>query len=209
MEDNILELSMPKDLANLQLPSPELYDYYKDRKNRIYWLDTDVDEDSLELVRIIMRCNMEDEGIPADKRVPITIFIDSPGGDVIVCWTIINAMKMSVTPIRTVNACTAYSAAGHILAAGHERYALPGTSVLVHSGAISISGTVEQSESIKKFIDFTLKKVNDNFIANTKIDAKTMKRKSPFDWYMDENEALKYGIIDKIITDYSELGRYE
>ena len=54
----------------------------------------------------------------------------------------------------------------------------------------------------KAYFDKLGKKVTDYFLAHTKIDPKTYKKKAPNDWYMDEEEALQNGLIDEIITDF-------
>ena len=201
---NVL-VGIPESTANLQLPDPSLRDYYRDEEDRIFWVDAQVNEALLELVKMIMRCNKEDKGKPVEERKPIKVFIDSPGGDVIVLWTVIKAIEISKTPVYTINYCTAYSAAGDLLAAGHKRYALPGTTVMVHSGSCMYGGTIEQAESMKKYFDKLGKKVTDYFLDHTKVNPKTFKKKAPSDWYMDEDEALENGIIDEIITDLDIL----
>jgi ATP-dependent Clp protease protease subunit len=201
---NVL-VGIPESTANLQLPDPSLRDYYRDEEDRIFWVDAQVNEALLELVKMIMRCNKEDKGKPVEERKPIKVFIDSPGGDVIVLWTVIKAIEISKTPVYTINYCTAYSAAGDLLAAGHKRYALPGTTVMIHSGSCMYGGTIEQAESMKKYFDKLGKKVTDYFLDHTKVNPKTFKKKAPSDWYMDEDEALENGIIDEIITDLDIL----
>lgn len=201
---NVL-VGIPESTANLQLPDPSLRDYYRDEEDRIFWVDAQVNETLLELVKMIMRCNKEDKGKPVEERKPIKVFIDSPGGDVIVLWTVIKAIEISKTPVYTINYCTAYSAAGDLLAAGHKRYALPGTTVMIHSGSCMYGGTIEQAESMKKYFDKLGKKVTDYFLDHTKVNPKTFKKKAPSDWYMDEDEALENGIVDEIITDLDIL----
>ena len=200
-----LLVGIPESTANLQLPDPTLRDYYRDEEDRIFWVDDQVNESLLGLVKMIMRCNKEDKNKPVEERTPIKVFIDSPGGDVIVLWTVIKAIEISKTPVYTINYCTAYSAAGDLLAAGHKRYALPGTTVMIHSGSCMYGGTVEQAESMKKYFDKLGKKVTDYFLEHTNVNPKTFKKKAPSDWYLDEDEALECGIIDEIITDFDTL----
>jgi ATP-dependent Clp protease protease subunit len=200
-----LLVGISESTANLQLPDPTLRDYYRDEQDRIFWVDDQIDESLLGLVKMIMRCNKEDKDKPIDERTPIKVFIDSPGGDVIVLWSVIKAIEISKTPIYTINYCTAYSAAGDLLATGHKRYALPGTTVMIHSGSCMYGGTVEQAESMKKYFDKLGKKVTDYFLEHTKVNPKTFKKKAPSDWYLDEDEALENGIIDEIITDLDIL----
>lgn len=202
-------LGVNEGVANLQLPDPVLRDYYRDEEDRFFWIDSEIDQSTLELVKLIIRCNKEDKGKPVENRKPITVFIDSPGGSVEVLYAIVRAMMASKTPIRTVNYCTCFSAASEILAAGTKgyRYCMPGSMVMCHVGSMQIGGTIGNVEATKKFCDELCKKCTDMFLDNTKIDAKTWKKKtgSNSDWYLFENEALEYGIVDKIINDYDEL----
>ena len=201
---NVLS-GIPESTANLQLPDPQLRDFYLDEKDRIFWVTGQINESLLDLVRMIIKCNNEDRCTPVEQRKPIKVFIDSPGGDVCTLWTTMKAIEISKTPVHTINYCTAYSAAADLLASGHKRYALPGTSVMVHSGSCMYGGTIEQAESMKKYFDKLGKKITDYFLAHTKVESKVYKRKAPADWYMDEQEALENGLIDEIVVDFDEL----
>lgn len=200
-----LFVSIPESIANLQLPSPELRNYYRDLDNRILYIDEQIDENLLELSKEIIRWNKEDKDIPVEQRVPIKICIDTLGGNVSVTWSFIKLIEISKTPVWTINLCCAYSAGADILAAGHKRYAMPGSSVLIHSGSCYYGGTQEQAESMKKFGDKLVKKVTDFFLAHTNVDPKVFKKRAPYDWYLDENDALEQGIIDEVVSDIDEL----
>lgn len=202
--ENVL-FSIPESVANLQLPDPDLRDFYRDEQDRVFWVTNEINDNLLDLVKMIIKCNKEDKGKPTEERTPIKVFIDSPGGDVCALWTTIKAIEISKTPVYTINYCTAYSAAADLLASGHKRYALPGTSVMVHSGSCMFGGTMEQAENMKKHFDKLGKNVTDYFLAHTKVDPKTFKKKAPGDWYMDEDEALKNGLIDEIVTDFDNI----
>ena len=204
MLDNIL-VGVEEGIANLQLPDPQLRDFYRDEQERVFWVDDQIDEGLLDLVKMIVRCNHEDKGKSVEERVPIKVYIDSPGGDVCALWTTIQAIEISKTPVYTINYCTAYSAAADLLTAGHKRFAFPGTNIMVHSGSCMYAGTVEQADNMKKYFDNLGKKVTDYFLAHTKVEPRIYKKKAPYDWYLDEDEALKYGIIDTVITDIDEL----
>jgi ATP-dependent Clp protease protease subunit len=200
-----LLVGVPEPIANMQLPDPDLRDHYRDEEERILWLDSNVDDTTLYLVKMIIRYNMIDKDIAIEDRKPIKIMINSGGGDVQVMMTIIKTIKISKTPVYTICFSSAMSAAAEILAAGHKRYALPGTCVMVHSGSCSYGGTMEQAESCKKYVDALTKRATDEFVANTKINAKTLKKKGASDWYMTEDEALENGVIDAIIIDLDEI----
>ena len=205
--DETISLEIPKNIENLQLPSPELLEYYKDIDKRIFWLDGEVDSSTLEIVKAIMRINHYDEklNIPKEERVPIKLFIDTNGGDVQVMWTLINAIGISKTPIYTIVYCLALSAGAHILAAGHKKFAFPGSTILVHSGSVGYQGIVEQVESAKKYYDSVSKQINDKLLTDTLIYQKELKRKGTVDWYMSAEDALKYKLIDRIIEDFAEV----
>lgn len=208
MLNNVL-IGVPESVANLQLPDPTLRDFYKDEEDRIFWLDSEIDADALELVKMIIRCNKEDKGKPVDERKPITVFIDSPGGSVEVLYSIVKAMKASKTIVRTVNYCTCFSAASEILAAGTNgyRYCMPGSIVMCHSGSMQLSGTAGNVDATKKWCDALCKRCADMFLENTGIDKKVWKKKtgSDSDWYLFEDEALEYGIVDHVVEDIDEL----
>lgn len=198
-------LGVPAPIANMHLPDPDLRDFYKYESERIFWLNDNVENCAEVLIRMILKCNSEDVGVPVEKRVPIKIFINSNGGDVTYMWTIINLIEHSKTKVITINYCTAYSAAAEILASGHERYGLVGSHVMVHSGYCGYSGQADQVESMKKYFDALGEKTKKHLLDRTKINPKSYKRKASVDWFMDEEEALKNGVIDKIITDLDEI----
>ena len=159
--ENVL-LSIPQSVANLQLPDPELRNYYLDEQDRIYWVDTQIDNTTLELIKYIVRCNKEDAGKPVEERKRILVMIDSPGGSVEVLSSIIGTIKISKTPVWTCCYCTAYSAAADLLTCGHKRFALPMTSMMFHAGSACYQGSQNDINSAKKFFDGMGKRVTEN-----------------------------------------------
>lgn len=201
---NVLE-GVAEEVVDATLPLPYLRDYYRDEAERIFWVDSEINDTLLDLVKMIMRCNKEDKNVPTENRKPIKVFIDSPGGDICALWTTINAIEISKTPVYTIDYCTAFSAAFDLLSAGHKRFALKGTSGMTHSGSCVYGGTVEQAESMKKHFDKLGKKITDYLLEHTKIDPKVFKKKAPSDWYFDEYDMLEYGIIDEIVEDFDSI----
>ena len=201
---NVL-LGIPESTANLQLPDPNLRDYYRDEQERIYWLDSQIDCNTLDLVKYIFRCNKEDENLPTENRKRILIMIDSPGGSVEVLGSIIGAIKISKTPVHTCCYCTAYSAAADLLTCGHKRYALPMTSMMFHAGSCGYSGTQAQVDSAKKFYDNMGKRITNEVNSRANFDNKFLRKLKTDDMYMNEEEALSYGVIDEVIDDLNKL----
>lgn len=197
--------SIPEYIANLALPDPKLMDYYRNEQDRVYYVDKVIDDSTLDLIRFILKCNKEDEGKTIEQRKRILIMIDSPGGSVEVLHSLIGAMKISKTPIYTCCYCSAYSAAADLLACGHKRFALPFTSIMFHAGSCSYTGSQNDVEKAKKFFDGIGKRISDEVISRTKFDSKFIKKLKTDDMYMTEEEALKYGVIDEIISDINVL----
>lgn len=202
LEDLLVAPEIPEPLVNLQLPDPALVNYFNDVSRRSYYLEGEIDDTTLELIKLIFRYNAADKNITnPEERVPIRIFINSTGGDVQVMWSVVNAIRLSKTPVHTIAYCNAMSAAAHILASGHKRYAMPGTTILVHSGSCQFTGDVEKVESAKRYYDALSKRANDMLLSQTKLQAKDLKKKGASDWYMTEEDALENGIIDAIVSD--------
>lgn len=200
-----LVVAIPNNAANLQLPDPMLRDYYRDEEQRVYWVDDQIDSSLLDLVKMIMRCNKEDNGKPVEERMPIKVFIDSPGGDVQALYATIKAIEISKTPVYTINYCSAYSAAAILLTAGHKRFALPGTSAMFHRGSCYFGGEQSVVQSTKKYFDALDKKLDDFLFSHTNINKKVYNKKASSDLYMDENECLKNNVIDTIVSDFEEI----
>ncbi len=198
-------LDLPEGIANMQLPDPVLRDFYKDEQDRICWITGQVMDKTLSVAEFIMKCNKEDMGKPIEDRKRILVMIDSPGGSVEVENSIIGAMRISQTPVWTCVYCTAYSAAADLLTCGHKRFALPGTAIMMHAGSGRYEGTQAQIESAKNFFDSMNKRINEYVYSRTNFDNKIKNKLKKDDIYMNEEDALKYGVIDKIVESFEEL----
>lgn len=202
---NGMLVAIPESIENLQLPNPDLLTYYKDEQDRVLWIEGEIGDGLFELSKMILRYNKEDKDIPVEERKPIKIFINSPGGDLDSTLAFIGLMNISKTPIWTIDACWAYSAAGLILMAGHKRYALPNTECLIHSGSGQIGGSYEQTTEQMKNYKYLVDKMRDFILSKTKIDQKLFKKNSQKDWYIYDNDMLELGIVDEIIDDLDIL----
>lgn len=198
-------VAIPESIENMQLPNPELLTYYKDKKDRVLWIEGEINDALFELSKLILGYNKEDKNIPVEDRKPIKIFINSPGGDLDSTLAFIGLMNISKTPIWTINACWAYSAAGLILMAGHKRYALPNTECLIHSGSGQLGGSYEQTAEQMKNYKYLVDKMRDFILSRTKIDQKLFKKQSSKDWYIYTDEMLSLGIVDELVDDLDIL----
>ena len=204
-ELNEVLLRVPEYIANMQLPDPSLRDYFINEQNRVYYVDSQINDETLDLIKFILKCNKEDGDKPVEERKRILIMIDSPGGSVEVLGALLGAMKISKTPIWTCCYCTAYSAAADLLACGHKRFALPYTSIMFHSGSACYQGSQNDIDKAKKFYDNLGKRIMTEVNSRTNFDNKFLKKLKTDDMYMTEDDALKYGVIDEVVSDIQVL----
>lgn len=207
MEENTMLLEIPAEIENLKLPNPMLLDTYADRKNRLIFIDYDIDDMLLrEVGRQIIEYNRADKGKPVEDRTPIVILINSGGGCLDSTYATIAIMETSKTPIITVNMNCAYSAAGLILMAGHKRYCMPRSQVLIHSGsAQGISGNYEDIQESTKSYKKMVEEMREFIISKTKVDKALMKKNQSRDWYLQTSEQIDLGVVDEMITDLDTI----
>lgn len=199
-------IDIPMELENVQLPNPDLLDYYKNYQDRIYWVEDEIDENIMALSRMIMKCNQEDKNISINERKPIKIFIASYGGLLDETMALVKLIGISKTPVITINVCHAYSAASLILISGHKRYAMPGAKCLFHSGSATMGdATFEQAQAASDDYKKNVKRMQEYILSRTKIERKLFNKKKAYDWYLYEDEMLEQGIIDKVIDDLDEI----
>ena len=196
---------IPEEVMDVNLPPPFLRDYYRNEAERTYWVDDEINDELLNLVKMIIRCNKEDKDIPIEERKPIKVFISSPGGETQAMWSAMQAIQTSKTPCWTINLSYAYSAAAELLVAGHKRFALKGSTTMIHRGSCFIGGEQSVVESTQKYMKAMEQKYQDFLLAHSKIDPKVYKKKASADMFFDEYEALENGIVDVIVEDFDIL----
>ena len=203
--DEKMKIIIPQNLETLQLPSPELLTYYRNLEDRVIWIDYGVDETILEVSKLIMYFNKEDKNIPVEQRKPIKLLLYSYGGDGQACFSLLDVIALSKTPVYTINMGVAMSAGLLILLAGHKRFCLKNSTALAHSGSGGASGTFEQTEAqmkdYKRFVDT----MRSYIIERTNIDTRTLNRYKNKEWYLYADDQTKYHIVDKIIDDIDEI----
>ena len=140
----------------------------------------------------------EQDGIPVEERVPIKIYIDSPGGDLIATFTMINSIRMSKTPVWTINIGAAYSGGFFTFIAGHKRFAYPLSSFLFHEGSTGTSGDAGKFRNFADFYKKELDNLKKVVLEYTDITEEDYEKHINDDWWFTAEEALEYGICDEI-----------
>lgn len=206
-ELRIVDVIVPKDVADMKLPAPELVDYYNDMHNRVIYVDYDIDNTLMrEVGRQILEYNRVDKGKPSNERTPIVMLINSCGGDLSATYATIAIMETSITPIITVNMNEAYSAAGLLLMAGHKRYCMPRSQILIHSGsAQGIGGNYEDIQESTKSYKKMVEEMREFIVSKTNIDKALMKKNQSRDWYLDTSEQINLGCVDEVLADLDSI----
>lgn len=135
------------------------------------------------------------------KDKDIKIYINSPGGSVMAGLAIYDTMQYVKADVSTICIGQAYSMAAVLLASGTKgkRYALPNSEVMLHQ---VMGGAQGQATDIKIHAEHILKvkdKLNSIISKHTGKDIKIVEKDTDRDNFMSPEEALQYGIIDKII----------
>lgn len=179
------------------------YDIYSRLlKERIIFIGTPIDDNIASLV-IAQLLFLQSE----DPKKEISIYINSPGGSVSAGLAIYDTMQFVQPDIVTIAMGMAASMAQVLLCAGTEgkRYALPNSRILMHQ---PMGGTQGQATDIEIYTKEMLRIRNNLFeiiAKHTKKDTEQIKKDADRDYYMTAEEALKYGIIDKVLDRKSEL----
>lgn len=141
----------------------------------------------------------ETEQVPIEERKPIQIYINTPGGDLNAVFSIISSIKISKTPVHTINIGTAYSGGFFICLVGHKRYGLRDTSFMFHEGAAMDEGDSHKILQHIEFYKHQLVRLKDIVISNSKITDEEYEKHKKDDWFMSAEDAITNGVIDEII----------
>ena len=148
-------------------------------------------------IRFFNQLDDENE-IPIKDRMPIKIYVDSGGGDLSATLTIIDAIKMSKTPIWTINIGCAYSGGFFAFIAGHKRIAYEHSTFLYHEGSTMNGGDAGKFRNFAEFYDKQLQMLKNITLKYTKISDELYESKKRDDWWLTTDEALELGICDEI-----------
>ena len=204
---NELVIPIIDNMKDKQYPTPEEYTYWKDRKNRTFYVDYEIDEcySLVELAKIIIQMNIEERDVRKEDLKPIRLFIHSYGGDLEQANFFCDLVQAVRIAIITIAMGVAMSAGFLIFLSGHKRYAFKHTQLMVHSGSAAFQGTAEQIEEAQKNYKKQIEEMKAYILEKTTIDEKTFNRNKNKDWYLTSDELLKYKVIDDVITDLSVI----
>ena len=198
-EEWIMPLSIPYVIEQTSR-GERSYDIYSRLLNdRIVVLSEEVTDTAASLI-IAQLLHLEGQ----DPEKDICMYINSPGGSVTAGLAIVDTMNYIKCDVSTICMGLAASMGSLILSAGAKgkRMALPNSEILIHQPLIGGGGLSGQCTDIKIHADHlvrTREKLNRILSENTGKSIDIIKQDTERDNYMSAEEAVEYGLIDKVI----------
>ena len=136
-----------------------------------------------------------------DPTKDISLYINSPGGSVSAGMAIYDTMNYIKCDVSTICIGLAASMGAFLLSSGAKgkRFALPNSEIMIHQ---PLGGAQGQASDIKIHAEHILKtreKLNKILAKNTGKDLKTIEIDTERDNFMSADDAMKYGLVDKVI----------
>ncbi|MCL1983294.1 MAG: ATP-dependent Clp endopeptidase proteolytic subunit ClpP [Clostridiales bacterium] len=172
------------------------YDIYSRLlKDRIIFLGEAVDEHNASLI-VAQLLFLEAEDTDKD----ICLYINSPGGSVTAGLAIYDTMQFVKPDVSTLCIGMAASMGSLLLAAGTKgkRFALPNAEIMIHQPLGGVSGQAEDIRIHAEHIVQTRSKLNRILSGITGRDLATIEKDTDRDNFLSADEAVRYGIIDKV-----------
>lgn len=199
-------------MAFLQTPSSSLVPYVVEQSprgersydifsrllnDRIVFLGEEVTRDSANLV-IAQLLQLES----ADPDKDISLYVNSPGGDVYAGLGIIDTMNFIKPDVSTICVGMAASMGAAILASGAKgkRLALPNSMVLIHQPSSGVSGQQTDIQIVADETRWIRQHLNELLAEATGQPIERINADTERDNYMRADEACAYGLVDKVIS---------
>jgi ATP-dependent Clp protease protease subunit len=207
-EQNNLEELFQIDLADLEQEDEDTFEY--EGSTLILYVNTGIERDSLkdqvkELRKVISSASTIEK---------VHVFINSPGGDVVEAFKLIDMMELAKQriPVRTIVFGEAKSAGLLIAMAGTqgERYISRNSSVMSHQASMYMSnmnGRIADFEAIYEDFKKTTDSILSHYIACTGLSMEVIKADlmSHSDTALTPEEAIRYSLLDKFLHEHNIL----
>lgn len=174
------------------------YDIYSRLlRERIIFLGGPIDDNTANIV-IAQLLFLESE----DAKKDVYLYVNSPGGSVTSTMAIVDTMNHVRPDISTFCVGLAASGAAIILSAGKKgkRFILPNAEVMIHQPMGGVEGQATDIAITAKHILKTRDNLNKLLAQNTGKTLSQIEKDVERDFFMDAEEAKKYGIVDEIVT---------
>lgn len=165
-------------------------------RNRIIFLGTPInDQIANVIVAQLLFLNQE------DRNEPISMYINSPGGQVYAGLAIYDTMQMITNPIRTFAVGVTASFGTVLLTAGTkgERYTLPHATIHMHQPLGGAQGQATDIEIQAREILRLKVRLNEIMAMHTGRPLADIERDTDRDFYLDAKSAVEYGLVDHVL----------
>lgn len=195
---NLLHMNLIPTVIEKTHMGERAYDIYSRLlKDRIIFLGSPIDDNVANTI-IAQLLFLDSE----DTKKDIRLYVNSPGGSVTAGLAIYDAMQYVKADVSTICVGLAASMGAVLLAAGEKgkRFALPNAEVMIHQ---VMGGAQGQATDIKIQAEHILKirdRLNKILVQHVGQPLKKIEQDTDRDYFMDAEEAKKYGIIDKTIS---------
>ena len=146
-----------------------------------------------------------------DPEKEISLYINSPGGSVTAGMAIYDTMQFVAPPVATLCIGQAASMGAFLLAGGAKgmRYVLPNSRVMIHQPSGGFQGQVTDIDIHAREVLRMKENLNAILAANVGKPEEQVAEDTERDYFMTAEEAVKYGIVDKILTSRHDIGNLE
>jgi ATP-dependent Clp protease, protease subunit len=165
-------------------------------RNRIIFLGTPINDQIANLIIAqLLFLNQE------DRESPISMYINSPGGQVYSGLAIYDTMQMITNPVATYAVGVTASFGTLLLAAGAKgmRYALPHATMHMHQPLGGAQGQATDIEIQAREILRLKARLNEILAFHTNRSLEDIERDTDRDYYMDAKAAAEYGLVDQVL----------
>jgi len=136
----------------------------------------------------------------ADPAAPINLYIDTLGGSAYSMFSMYDALQASPCPIHTIGIGKVMSCGVLLLASGNKRALTPNTTVMMHQFSTEINGELDSMSIELAHSKFLQDRMYTYYALHTGQTMAVIEKDLRNDRYMTADEALKYGIVDKVLT---------
>jgi ATP-dependent Clp protease protease subunit len=179
------------------------YDIYSRLlKERVVFLVGPVNEVTANLI-VAQLLFLESENPDKD----IFFYVNSPGGSVSAGLAIYDTMQFIKPDVSTLCIGQAASMGALLLAAGDKgkRFALPNSRVMIHQPMGGFSGQASDVEIHAKEILYLRQRLNEILARHTGQPMETIQRDTDRDFFMGSEDAVKYGLVDKVLVSREQV----
>lgn len=151
-------------------------------------------DNAMDFFKQMMLLNLEDD------KAPISVFINSPGGEIDNGLLIYDAIVGSRAPVRTFCSGCAYSMGAVLFACGNERFMLPHSKLMLHEPLLGrkIGGNASSIKSISESLLETKIMMNKILAYHTGKKEAEIDALTSYDYYLSATEAVEMGFADGI-----------